>query len=81
MNSRDPRIDPRPGDVVGTTGPRGKKAKCFGLITTETETIKEVKVLLGISFTENNFYGNPHTRSLAEWRKLVATSEVLHAAD
>lgn len=78
---RDPRHNPRPGDVVGTTGPHGKKAKCFGLVTTETETTKEVKVSLGISFTENDFYGNPHTRSLAEWRKLVATSEVLHAAD
>ena len=77
---RDPRIDPRPGDVAGTTGPHGKKAKCFGLITTETETSKEVKVLVGITFTENEFGDSPHTRSLAEWRKLVATSEVLHVA-
>jgi hypothetical protein len=78
---RDPRIDPKPGDVVGTTGPHGKKAKCFGLTTTETETTKEVKVLLSIAFTAKDFYGKPHTRSLAEWRKLVATSEVIHVAD
>ena len=78
---RDPRVDPRPGDVVGTFGPHGKKAKCCGLTTTETETTKDVKVSLNIAFTAEDFDGKPHTRSLAEWRKLVATSEVIHAAD
>lgn len=78
---RDPRIDPRPGDVVGTTGPRGKKAKCFGLTTVESETSKQVKVLLNIAFTDGPFTGDCHTRSLHEWRILVATSEVLHVAD
>ncbi len=79
--TRDPRIDPRPGDVVGTTGSHGKKAKCFGLVTIETETTKEVKVLIGIAFTEKDFDGHRHWRSLADWRKLVATSEVIHAAE
>ena len=78
---RDPRIDPRPGDVVGTHGEFGKKAKCVGLITTETETSKDVKVSLNIALQTQEFTGEPHTRSLAEWRKLVATSEVLHVAE
>ena len=80
-NERDPRKDPRPGDVVGTFGEYGKKAKCVGLITTETETSKEVKVLLNIALQTREFTGEPHRRSLADWQKLVATSEVLHVAE
>ncbi len=78
---RDPRIDPRPGDVVGARGLGGKKAKCFGLTTVETESKKEVDVLLDIGFIDGPFTGRPHTRSLNEWRKLVAGAEVLHVAD
>jgi thiamine monophosphate kinase len=79
--SRDPKKDPRPGDVVGTTGEYGKKAKCVGLITTETETSKEVKVLLMIALRTQDFKGEPHTRSLAQWQKLVENAEVLHVAE
>lgn len=78
---RDPRKDPQPGDIVGTTGEFGKKAKCFGLITTETEDEKEVSVLVKIAFTKCDFTGDAHKRTLEQWIRLVKGAEVLHVAE
>jgi len=77
---RDPRLDPRPGDVVGTQGEYGKKAKCVGVITTETERYRQVDVLVQIALMSQEFKGKEHSRTLAQWQRLVEKAEVIYAA-
>ena len=78
-NERDPRKDPRPGDVVGTHGPGGKKAKCTGILNREDGTSD---VFVRIAWTKDEFNEDVPEghRTLESWRNLTKNAEVLHVA-
>ncbi len=67
---RDPRVDPKPGDVV-IFGPQWQSER----YTVISAPVDFVKYRMGIDT------GHLHTCPLRDWRDWAATGEVIHRAE
>ena len=69
---RDPRVDPRPGDVVRDTQASGWEARVISALSR--------RVVFSVSLAEIEIAAKK-TWTLAEWRFEMRNAEVLNAAD
>ncbi len=72
MQTRDPRIDPQPGDVVGKTM---NEKRFFRLVYQRTQP-----GLYGVNFVVYQNPGGFNACTLLTWREWCRDAEVLHAA-
>lgn len=71
---RDPRKDPRPGDVVG----KKIRMKCVSILLSENG-INQVSYSL--AWPNREFGEHAVTNSLENWRRMAHEAEVLHVAN